>query len=59
MKEKIYLDFHLMGEHFTVEDYNETKMALYNEGMFVHELQNIEGAYDIARDYIYIYAFKF
>ena len=57
MKEKVYLDFHLMSEHFTVEDYNETKMALYNEEMFVHELQTIEQAYAIARDYIY--AFKY
>ena len=41
-EDKIYNEFHMFSEHFTVEDCATTRYALYHEGMFVAELKSLD-----------------
>ena len=51
-KETIYDTFFIAGNKFTVEDYSETKMAVYHEEMFVAEVTDIKEAYAKAVEYV-------
>lgn len=53
MSERIYAEFFVNGEKFTVEDYGETGYALYCEDSFVKELSSSDEAeaYEEALEY--------
>ena len=53
MSERIYAEFFVNGEKFTVEDYGENGYALYCEDSFVTELSSSDEAeaYEEALEY--------
>lgn len=50
--ETIYNEFFIAGNKFTMEDYADTKMAIYHEDMFVAEVTDLNDAYTKAVDYV-------
>lgn len=53
MTDTIYFDFFIHEMHFTCEDYSDNSYAIYNEGMFVAEIDecNYSKAVACAVDY--------
>ena len=42
MEDKIYFEFFIHEMHFTCEDYSDNSFGIYNEGMFVAEIDECD-----------------